>query len=111
MTSSVDAVFDALGDPMRRQLFATVAATGPVTATQLADPLPITRQAVSKQLAILADAGLISATRTGRENRFAAVPEALDDARAWMDRIGQRWDDRLRALQQHVAESRAPSAE
>jgi DNA-binding transcriptional ArsR family regulator len=98
----VDAVFDALGDPLRRRVFDAVAATGPVTATELAGGLPVTRQAVTKHLNVLAGAGLVTSTRSGRENRYVAVPDALADARVWLDEVGRRWDDRLRALRRHV---------
>jgi DNA-binding transcriptional ArsR family regulator len=98
----VDAVFDALGDPMRRRLFDAVTSGGPVTATELAGELPVTRQAVAKHLNVLAAAGLVTSTRSGRENRYEAVPDALADARVWLDEVGRRWDDRLRALRRHV---------
>jgi len=98
----VDAVFDALGDATRRQLFSAVASAGPVTATELAGDLPVTRQAVSKHLGVLAAAGLVTARRSGRENRYEAVPEALDDARTWLDEVGRSWDARLRALRRHL---------
>jgi DNA-binding transcriptional ArsR family regulator len=94
----VDAVFDALGDPGRRALVATVAARGSATATELAAGLPVTRQAVAKQLVALADAGLLRATRVGRETRYAVTPEPLGDAVAWLVEVGSRWDDRLAAL-------------
>lgn len=103
MTAAAEAVFDALGDATRRRLFSTVAAVGPVTATTLAADLPVTRQAVAKHLGVLADAGLVTARRRGREQRYEAVPDALDEARAWLDDVGRRWDDRLAALRRHVA--------
>lgn len=102
MTSGVGAVFDALGDATRRQLFTTVASAGPLTATELAAGLPVSRQAVAKQLGLLADAGLVAARRDGREKRYEAVPAALDEARAWLDEVGHRWDRRLAALQRRV---------
>jgi len=98
----VDAVFDALGDATRRRLFDAVASAGPITATELAEDLPVTRQAVTKHLVVLADAGLVTATRSGREKRYEAVPDALDDARTWLDDVGRRWDARLRALRRHL---------
>jgi DNA-binding transcriptional ArsR family regulator len=102
---NVDAVFDALGDATRRRLFDAVASTGPITATELAGGLPVTRQAVTKHLVVLADAGLVTATRSGREKRYEAVPDALDDARIWLDEVGRRWDARLRALRLHLRET------
>lgn len=102
MNERVDVVFDALGDATRRRLFDAVATTGPITATELAGTLPVTRQAVAKHLGVLAAAGLVTATRSGREKRYAAVPDALDDARLWLDEVGERWDARLRALRHHL---------
>jgi DNA-binding transcriptional ArsR family regulator len=95
---SVDQIFDALGDPGRRALVQAVAARGSATATELAADLPVTRQAVAKQLAALADAGLVRATRAGRETRYEVTPEPLRDAVAWMVEVGARWDDRLSRL-------------
>ena len=94
-TGRVDRVFDALGDPARRSLVQAIAARGDATATELAAELPVTRQAVAKQLVALADAGLLQATRSGRETRYAVTPEPLQDALAWMVDVGAKWDDRL----------------
>jgi DNA-binding transcriptional ArsR family regulator len=94
----VDDVFDALGDPSRRSLVRAIAARGDATATELAAELPVTRQAVAKQLGALADAGLLRATRVGRETRYTVTPEPLGDAVAWMAEVGARWDDRLAKL-------------
>ena len=94
----VDAVFDALGDPSRRTLVRAIAARGDATATELAAELPVTRQAVAKQLAALADAGLLRATRSGRETRYSVTPEPLGDAVGWMVEVGAQWDDRLARL-------------
>jgi DNA-binding transcriptional ArsR family regulator len=94
----VDAVFDALGDASRRTLVRAIAARGDATATELAAGLPVTRQAVAKQLALLADAGLVRATRSGRETRYAVTPAPLEDAVSWMVEVGAQWDDRLARL-------------
>jgi DNA-binding transcriptional ArsR family regulator len=94
----VDAVFDALGDPSRRTLVRAIAARGDATATELAAELPVTRQAVAKQLVALADAGLLGATRSGRETRYAVTPEPFGDAVGWMVEVGAAWDDRLARL-------------
>src|SRR4051794_32133417 len=94
----VDLVFDALGDASRRALVEAVAARGTATATQLASELPVTRQAVAKQLGLLADAGLLRATRAGRETRYEVTPEPLGEAVAWMVDVGAAWDDRLARL-------------
>jgi DNA-binding transcriptional ArsR family regulator len=99
----VDDVFDALGDPARRSLVRAIAARGDATATELAANLPVTRQAVAKQLGVLADAGLLSATRSGRETRYAVTPGPLRDAVSWMVEVGAAWDERLRKLRDRAA--------
>ena len=106
MGRGVDDVFAALGDPGRRSLVEAVAARGSATATELAAELPITRQAVAKQLSALADAGLLRATRAGRETRYEVTPEPLDDALAWMVEVGARWDERLGKLQRSLRQRR-----
>ena len=98
----VDRVFAALGDPGRRELVRAISERGSATATELAAELPVTRQAVAKQLVALADAGLLRATRSGRETRYAVTPEPFGDAVDWMVEVGARWDTRLEALGQHL---------
>jgi DNA-binding transcriptional ArsR family regulator len=98
----VDNVFAALGDPGRRALVEAVAARGNATATELAAGLPVSRQAVSKQLTTLAEAGLLRATRAGRETRYEVTPGPLEDAVAWMVDVGAQWDDRLDALRRSL---------
>ena len=98
-----DAVFAALADPTRRQVLRAVAEQGPVTATALADGLPVTRQAVAKHLGLLREAGLVAAERTGRETRFTARAAPLDDLAAWAEAAGRRWDERLARLRRRLA--------
>lgn len=92
------AVFDALGDPTRRELLAAVGRTGPVTATELAAERPVSRQAIVKHLHLLAAAGLVAAEKVGREQRYTVTAAALDDAAAWMAAVGTAWDRRLAKL-------------
>jgi DNA-binding transcriptional ArsR family regulator len=99
----VGRVFAALGDPGRRSLVEAVAGRGSATATELAAELPVTRQAVAKQLAALTDAGLLRATRIGRETRYEVTPEPLGDALDWMLSVGAVWDERLQALRRSLA--------
>jgi DNA-binding transcriptional ArsR family regulator len=103
----VEHVFDALGDPGRRSLVEAVASRGSATATELASGLPVTRQAVAKQLAALADAGLLHATRAGRETRYEVTPEPLGDAVAWMVAMGATWDERLDRLGRALSKGKA----
>jgi DNA-binding transcriptional ArsR family regulator len=96
-------VFAALADPHRRFVLETLAQRGSATATELAAELPVTRQAVAKHLAALADAGLVESTRLGRESRYRLTPGPLDDALVWLERVGSQWDRRLAALRRHLS--------
>lgn len=100
--SAAGAVFSALADPTRRFVVQSMADGGPVTATELAERLPISRQAVAKHLTALGDAGLVTGAKEGRETRYRLTPEPLTEAMAWMAEVGQRWDRRLDSLRRHV---------
>src|ERR671934_2345604 len=102
MDPGVDRVFAALGDPGRRDLVRAISERGSATATELAADLPVTRQAVAKQLAGLAEAGLVVGERRGRETRHALPPEPPARAMAWMAEGGAAWDERLAALRRHL---------
>jgi DNA-binding transcriptional ArsR family regulator len=101
-----DAIFTALADATRRQVIRALSEQGPSTATGLAAGLPVTRQAVTKHLSALAAAGLVTATRRGRERVYEISPQPLTDAVSWMADLGARWDGRLAALRDHISASR-----
>ncbi len=98
MSSSSDQVFAALGDPTRRAVLALVGRRGPLTATELAERLPVSRQAVMKHLDLLRTAGLVASEKEGRAVRYVLRAEPLDDAATWMAHVGSAWDRRLAAL-------------
>lgn len=98
-------VFAALADPSRRHLLESLSRRE-ATATELAADLPVTRQAVAKHLAALRDAGLVDATRAGRETRYRLTPGPLEEALAWIATVGDAWDARLEALRRHLGSSR-----
>jgi DNA-binding transcriptional ArsR family regulator len=91
-------LLQAVSDGSRRRLLDLLLARGEVTPTALAAELPFTRQAVAKHLAVLDRAGLVEATRHGREVRYTVRPEHLDIAVRAMARVAARWDTRLEAI-------------
>lgn len=96
-------VFIALADPTRRTILAALAADGPSTATDLAARLPITRQAIAKHLALMADAGLVTPEPGERRRvryRLRSAPVQL--AQQFLAALANTWDDRLDALQQYL---------
>jgi DNA-binding transcriptional ArsR family regulator len=98
----VDAVFGALADPTRRRVIETLASGGTVTASGLAEQLPITRQAVAKHLSALRGADLVSASRVGRETHYELRPQPLGEAASWIQMVSAEWDDRLDALRRSL---------
>jgi DNA-binding transcriptional ArsR family regulator len=91
-------VFAALADSTRREIAKLLADQGPLTPTQLAAHLPITRQAVTKHLGALEEAGLVRWSRRGRETRYRLTPRPFEAAALWMAAVGAEWDERLEAL-------------
>ena len=98
-------VFAALADPTRRHLLEALA-THEASATELAAGLPVTRQAVSKHLATLEAAGLVSSERRGRETHYRLTPQPLTEAIGWIAHVGAQWDDRLESLDTYLRRGR-----
>jgi DNA-binding transcriptional ArsR family regulator len=99
-------VFAALADPTRRAILAGLAAGGPATGTDLAGRLPITRQAVAKHLALLAEAGLVTAEPGERRRvRYRLRSAPMRVAQQFLAALARDWDDPLAALKQHLDSS------
>jgi DNA-binding transcriptional ArsR family regulator len=99
-----DRLWAAIADPTRQQLLDLILQAGDATATALARDLPITRQGIAKHLAVLERAGLVEASRTGREVRFTVRRDRLDQATRHMAQILAKWDERLATIK-HIAET------
>ena len=96
-------VFTALADPSRRAILAALASEGPATATDLASRLPITRQAIAKHLALLAEAGLVTPEQGERRRvRYLLRPAPMQVAQQFLAALARDWDSRLEALKGHL---------
>lgn len=91
-------VFAALGDPTRLRLIAALCAGGALSIAQLTAGTAISRQAVTKHLEVLADAGLVRDIRQGRERLWEFDPSKLDEARRSLDAIAAQWNQALTRL-------------
>jgi DNA-binding transcriptional ArsR family regulator len=97
-------VFVALADPTRRSILAELASGGPATATDLAGRLPITRQAIAKHLALLSDAGLVTAEPGERRRvRYRLRSAPMQIAQQFLAALARDWDSPLAALQEHLS--------
>jgi DNA-binding transcriptional ArsR family regulator len=96
-------VFSALADPSRRGILAALAAGGPATATDLSVQLPITRQAIAKHLALLAEAGLVVAEPGERRRvRYRLDSAPMKVAQQFLAALARDWDGPLAALQERL---------
>lgn len=97
-----DEVFSALADPNRRLMIERLAAHGPSTATELAARIGVSRQGAAKHLAGLADAGIVSGARQGREVRYELIEHGLEPGADWLVSVGGKWDRRVASLKRHL---------
>lgn len=104
--SVAEQVFAALADPTRRAILAALASGGPATATDLAARLPITRQAIAKHLALLAQAGLVTAEPGERRRvRYQVRSAPMQVAQQFLAALARDWDSPLGALKEHLDRS------
>lgn len=97
MRSTETTVFQAIADPTRRDLLLRLRG-GERSTSELAQPFPVTRSAVSQHLGILLEAGLVERRRSGRHRLYSLRAEPLEQVQAWVQVFSDFWDDRLRDL-------------
>jgi len=95
-------VFAALGDPTRLGMVARLCRDGPLSIARLTAGSEVTRQAITKHLRVLAEAGLVRGQRRGRESLWELEPRRLEIARRYLDSVSKRWDDTLERLKAAV---------
>jgi DNA-binding transcriptional ArsR family regulator len=95
-------VFAALGDETRLQLVARLCDGGPLSIARLSEGSAVTRQAVSKHLRVLLEAGLVRSIRRGRESIWELQTERLEEARRSLEIVSQEWDQALERLRVFV---------
>lgn len=95
-------LFAALGDEVRLGLVAKLSRGTALSISQLADGVPITRQAITKHLRVLEQAGVVRGARRGRESLFRLEGRTLREARESLETISQQWDDALARLKAFV---------
>lgn len=94
--------FAALADPTRAAIVEWLGEGGSGTATSFAARFPISRQAVTRHLKELEGAGLVVATREGREVRYTLEPDGLSQMTGWLEARAARWERTLRRLAEHL---------
>jgi DNA-binding transcriptional ArsR family regulator len=95
-------LFAALGDETRLRLVGRLCEAGPTSITGLTAGFHVTRQAITKHLRVMEEAGLVRSTRLGRESVWQMDRQRLEDARRYLDVIARQWDDALGRLRKFV---------
>lgn len=95
-------VFAALGDETRLRLVEKLRGGRRCSISQLTHGSPLTRQAVTKHLRVLENAGIVHSVRVGRESLFEFNPEPLAGIRAYLDHVSEQWDRALARLKSFV---------
>jgi DNA-binding transcriptional ArsR family regulator len=93
-----DELWSAIADPSRRRVLDLLVSNGAVSASWLAGHVPFSRQAVSKHLVVLEQAGLVSRRKQGREVLYQVEADRLDQATRAMADLAAQWDQRLGAI-------------
>jgi DNA-binding transcriptional ArsR family regulator len=101
MTTELDSTFAALADPTRRAILSRLA-EGDATVGELAEPFPISLQAVSKHLKVLESAGLITRGRSAQLRPSRLCGEPLKEAADWLETYRAVWDERFDRLDQRL---------
>jgi DNA-binding transcriptional ArsR family regulator len=95
-------VFAALGDETRLRLAARLCADGPLSIARLTEGFDVTRQAITKHLRVLENAGLVRSTQQGRESVWELERKRLAQARRHLELISAQWDEALGRLKRFV---------
>jgi len=90
-----DGLWSVIADPSRRQVLDLLVSNGEASAWRLAGHVPFSRQAVSKHLVLLEEAGLVSRRKQGREVLYQVNPDRLHQATRAMADLARQWDRRL----------------
>lgn len=96
------AIFAALGDETRLGLVAKLAGGEPQSIARLSAGSSISRQAITKHLRVLEEAGVVQSARAGRESLFELRPQVLDDVQDYLKRVSEQWDQALARLKAFV---------
>jgi DNA-binding transcriptional ArsR family regulator len=97
-------LFAALGDETRFRIVSQLGHDGPASIATLTTGSSITRQAITKHLRVLEDAGVVRSKRCGRESVWQLEQRRLEEARRYLDTISRQWDSALERLRQFVEE-------
>ena len=100
-SAELDRIFSALADPTRRAILRALTHR-PATVNEIAEPFPVSLNAISKHVMVLERAGLVRRQIKGREHYCSIEPRPLRDADKWLQHYRQFWEQRMGALETYV---------
>jgi len=98
--------FSALGDPNRRRIIELLASQGPLTASEISDKFSVSPSAISQHLKILREADLIQMKKQAQKRIYTLNPEAIQEMKAWANRLTLVWERRFDALEKIIEEEK-----
>lgn len=102
LNESLAPTFAALGDPTRLKLLAVLCEGGAYSISQLTETTDISRQGVTKHLNVLAEAGVVTDLKAGRERLWQLELQKLDEARLALEAVGREWEQALGRLKSFI---------
>lgn len=99
-------VFQAIADPVRREILDLISKKS-LSVNEVANHFDISRQAVSKQLKILDECGLVSVQKQGRERYYSIEAKSLIPAFLWIEQYQKQWEERIDSFEQYLNELKA----
>ena len=94
----LDAVFAALADPTRRAIIERLSRSE-ARVTDVAEPFPMSLNAVSKHIRVLEASGVVERRRKGRDHILSINARSLDEVEGWIERTRRYWEERLDAME------------
>ena len=101
-SAELDRIFSALADPTRRAILRELT-RHPATINEIAEPFPVSLNAVSKHVMVLERAGLLRREIKGRQHYCWIEPRPLREAGEWLEYYRQFWEQRMDALEAYIA--------
>ncbi len=102
-TARLDAVFAALADPTRRAIIERLSRSE-ARVTEVAEPFPISLNAVSKHIRVLEASGMVERHKKGRDHFLSINTRSLDEVDGWIERTRRYWEARLDAMEDLLLE-------
>ena len=102
-TARLDAVFAALADPTRRAIIERLSRSE-ARVTEVAEPFPMSLNAVSKHIRVLEASGVIARRRQGRDHILSVNTRSLDEIDGWIERMHRYWEEQLDAMEHLLRE-------